>query len=42
MRAYERLLDYVTVYTTSDDNSVTVPSTKRQFDLSEKLKKEMQ
>ena len=41
MRAYERLLEYVTVHTTSDDNSVTVPSTKRQFDLAEKLKSEM-
>ena len=42
MRAYERLLEYVTVHTTSDDSSVTVPSTKRQFDLAEKLKSEMQ
>lgn len=41
MRAYERLLEYVTVHTTSDDNSETVPSTKRQFDLAEKLKSEM-
>ena len=41
MRAYERLLKYVTVHTTSDEGSQTVPSTKRQFDLAEMLVREM-
>lgn len=42
MRAYERLLNYVKVYTTSDDNSSTTPTTMRQFDLGRRLVKEMQ
>lgn len=42
MRAYERLLNYVKVYTTSDDNSSTTPTTMRQFDLGRQLVKEMQ
>ena len=33
MRAYERLLKYVKVWTTSDPESGTHPSTMRQFDL---------
>ena len=33
MRAYERLLNYVKVYTTSEDEQEKVPSTDRQFDL---------
>ncbi len=33
MRAYERLLKYVSVYTTSDPDSATVPSSMRQYDL---------
>ena len=33
MRAYERFLNYVKVYTTSDDASTSAPSTARQFDL---------
>ena len=41
MRAFERLLNYVKVYTTSDEESNTVPTTKRQFDLAEILVKEM-
>ena len=41
MRAYERLLDYVVIHTTSDEGSETVPSTGRQFDLANKLKDEM-
>ncbi|MBP5553246.1 MAG: peptidase T [Lachnospiraceae bacterium] len=41
MRAYERLLNYVVIHTTSDENSETVPSTKRQFDLADLLVKEM-
>ena len=32
-RAYEKLLRYVKYFTTSDEESSTVPSTKRQFDL---------
>lgn len=41
MRAYERLLNYVKVYTTSDDNSTTTPSSARQFDLGKQLAEEM-
>ena len=41
MRAYERLLNYVKVYTTSDEDSNTVPSTARQFDLANILVKEL-
>lgn len=41
MRAYERLLKYVTVYTTSDESTGTVPSTQRQFDLARLLVEEM-
>ena len=41
MRAYERLLNYVVIHTTSDESSETVPSTKRQFDLADLLVKEM-
>ena len=37
MRAYERFLKYVTIYTTSDEESVTHPSTARQFDLAHLL-----
>lgn len=33
MRAYERLLKYARVYTTSDPNSGTHPSAEREFDL---------
>ena len=33
MRAYERLLKYVSAYTTSDPDSATVPSSMRQYDL---------
>ena len=41
MKAYERLLKYVKIYTTSDKESKTVPSTSRQFDLAKILVKEM-
>ncbi len=41
MRAYERLLNYVVIHTTSDEAAETVPSTGRQFDLANKLKDEM-
>lgn len=41
MKAYERLLNYVKVFTTSDETSETVPSTKRQFDLANRLVEEM-
>ena len=41
MRAYERLLKYVKIHTTSDDGSTTVPSTKRQFDLAKILVEEL-
>ncbi len=41
MRAYERMLNYIKVWTTSDSSSKTVPSTSRQFDLANLLVKEM-
>lgn len=41
MRAYERLLKYVAVHTTSDPNSETHPTTMRQFDLAHMLVEEM-
>ncbi len=41
MRAYERLLQYVKIYTTSDEDAATVPSTARQFDLAHALADEM-
>ncbi|MFR8085410.1 MAG: peptidase T, partial [Faecalimonas sp.] len=39
--AYERFLNYVKIHTTSDENSNTTPSTRRQFDLAEILAEEM-
>ena len=41
MRAYERLLQYVKVYTTSDPTSGAHPSTQRQFDLARMLVDEL-
>ena len=41
MRAYERLLNYVTVFTISDEEAGTTPSTDRQFDLARQLADEM-
>ena len=41
MRAYERLLNYVKVWTTSDEESTTSPTTARQFDLAKLLVEEM-
>lgn len=41
MKAYERLIKYVQIHTTSDENSTTVPSTQRQFDLANELVSEM-
>ncbi len=37
MRAYERLLKYVVVHTTSDEESTSVPTAKREFDLANLL-----
>ena len=37
MRAYERFLDYVKIYTTSDEDSTQHPSSARQFDLAHLL-----
>ena len=42
MRAYERFLDYVKVFTTSDEESDSTPTTQRQFDLSRLLSREME
>ena len=41
MRAYERLLKYASVYTTSDPDSATVPSSMRQYDLAHQLVEEL-
>lgn len=41
MRAYERLLEYVKIHTTSSEETHTHPSTRRQFDLAERLEKEL-
>ena len=41
MRAYERLLKYVKIHTTSDGSSKLLPSTARQFDLAKMLSSEM-
>lgn len=41
MRAYERLLKYVRVYTTSDENSGLHPSAAREFDLARALAEEL-
>lgn len=41
MRASERLLNYVRVYTASDPESTTVPSSMRQFDLARQLVREL-
>ena len=42
MRAYERFLNYVTIYTRSDETSDTMPSTARQLDLARLLVKELE
>lgn len=41
MRAYERLIRYAQVHTTSDPDSQTCPTTARQFDLAYKLVEEL-
>lgn len=41
MRAYERLLDYVRVYTTSVEDQEQIPSTDREFDLANRLVDEL-
>ncbi len=42
MRAYERLLNYVKVHTTSCEDSASTPSTARQFDLGRQLRDELE
>ncbi len=41
MKAFERLLNYVVVHTTSDEESTTVPTSQRQFDLARMLVDEL-
>ena len=41
MKAYERFLEYVAVWTTSDENSDTVPSAARELELARILVEEM-
>lgn len=41
MKAYERLLNYVKISTASDDKSTSTPTTKRQFDLANRLVEEL-
>ena len=40
-KVVERLIKYAKVYTTSDEESETIPSTKRQFDLAHMLVDEL-
>ena len=42
MKAYERLLKYVTFRTPSDENSETTPSSACQFELARFLENEME
>ncbi|HSP47963.1 MAG TPA: peptidase T, partial [Clostridiaceae bacterium] len=42
MSVVERLLKYVSYETTSDDESMTVPSTQGQMVLAKELEKELQ
>lgn len=41
MKVEERLLKYVSFWTTSDEESETIPSSMRQFDLARELEKEL-
>ena len=41
MKAYERLLKYARIWTTSDEESTTSPTKSRQFDLAKQLVEEM-
>ena len=41
MRVDERLLKYVSYWTTSSEDSDTIPSTDRQFNLAKELEKEL-
>ena len=41
MKAYERLLNYVRIHTTSDEESTSVPTSARQFDLAKLLVQEL-
>ena len=41
MRAYERLLKYVTIPTASDEESSSIPTTQAQFRLAELLVEEL-
>ena len=41
MKAYERLIRYAKIWTTSDEESGTVPSAQREFDLAHLLVEEM-
>ena len=41
MRAYERLLKYVKIYTTSEEESGNTPSAQREFDLGNLLTEEL-
>jgi len=41
MNVQERLLKYVSLWTTSDEDSTTTPSSDREFDLARELEKEM-
>ena len=41
MKAYERLLNYVRIHTTSDEESTSVPTSARQFDLAKLLVDEL-
>ena len=42
MKVYERFINYAKIYTTSDENSETCPSTERQLVLAKLLVKELE
>ncbi len=42
MRVQDRFLDYVKVWTTSDEENTNIPSADREFDLGKMLKKELE
>lgn len=41
MKTYERFLNYVRIHTASSEDSSSVPTTERQFDLAKLLVKEL-
>ena len=42
MKVEDRLLKYVSYWTTSDEENTNIPSSDRQFELGKELKKELE